>query len=121
MEESPGQRIVRLRLAKGWNQARLAWAVSVGQSSVSAWENDRYEPDREHAEMIARALEVTVDDLGLSADERMMGEPPPAVPPPWFEQYADQLGVIQKQLLRIEALLTEQVSAASAQAESQHP
>lgn len=121
--EKIGKAIVARRLAMGYTQGRLAVVAGVSPGAVSNWENGRHIPTGDHAYRLANALETTPEKLGIGPQE---SEPMPRpVAPLWFDAWAgdnaDRMGLMQKHLLRIEALLTDQqVSSASAQAESQH-
>lgn len=63
MEESRGDRIRRLRKAKGWNQEELAKKVGVERKAVSGWENDTQDIEAENLLALANALGVTAEYL----------------------------------------------------------
>jgi transcriptional regulator with XRE-family HTH domain len=69
--ETIGQRIARLRKARGYTQVELAEKIGLIQNLVSDYERDKL---RLHAEMVirfAQALEVSTDELlGLSNSEK---------------------------------------------------
>ena len=54
-------RIKELRLKRGMKQTELAAILSVAQSTVSAWESGRYEPDMQALVKIAGIMGTTVD------------------------------------------------------------
>jgi transcriptional regulator with XRE-family HTH domain len=61
--ETLGQRLARLRKARGLTQTQLAGKLDLIQAMISDYESDRR---RMHAELIvrvARALEVSADEL----------------------------------------------------------
>lgn len=66
----------RLRLDRGWSQARLARAVGCTEKSVSRWEAEGIGHARfEHVVRAAEALDVSVEDLardfyGAGSNER---------------------------------------------------
>jgi transcriptional regulator with XRE-family HTH domain len=77
MPERPerfGERLSRLRRAKGWNQKELAMRVGIKASQVSKYERGTYEP---RLSVLSRFAEV----LATSADFLLTGrEPSPAGP-----------------------------------------
>ena len=62
-KETFGQRLKRLREAKGLSQAKLAVAAGVSAGSLRNAEYDRREPLIGLAAKIAAALGVTLDEL----------------------------------------------------------
>ena len=58
-----GQNIRNARLAAHMSQEKLAEAVLVSSGAISHYENDRYRPQHDTLEMIARVLEVSVEEL----------------------------------------------------------
>jgi transcriptional regulator with XRE-family HTH domain len=68
-DESPGERVARLRKERGWTQTDLAERIGIIQALVSDYELGKL---RLNAEMLARfavALRVSADEL-LGLDER---------------------------------------------------
>lgn len=74
-DETLGQRIARLRKARGLTQSQLAEAVEMTQTMISEYELDRR---RLHAEMVtkvATALKVSTDELlGMKAAKKANSE-----------------------------------------------
>lgn len=68
--ETLGRRIARLRLTHGMTQERLATELGVTPQAVSKWENDLSAPDIMLLPALARALDVTVDELLEGKTER---------------------------------------------------
>lgn len=64
-----GKEIARLRLEKGLRQIDLAGLVGVHQTHMARWENDQMRPRKAMLGKLAKALDVSVDDL-LAADQR---------------------------------------------------
>lgn len=61
-------RIHRLRLARGWSQARLAAAAGVSPMAVMHWERGDAQPQVACFAALAQALEVSMDDLWSGGD-----------------------------------------------------
>ena len=61
-------RILQLRKAQGYSQARLADLTGVTRQTINAIENAKYSPSLELAFTLARVLEVTVDELFTMED-----------------------------------------------------
>ena len=55
--------ITRLRLAKGWTQARLAEEVGCLRGDISRWERGSRRPNIGSAIKLARALDCKIEDL----------------------------------------------------------
>jgi len=76
-EESLGQRMARLRKARGITQTALAEMLDTTQTMVSDYEQDRR---RMHAEMVVRAaqaLKVSTDELlGVRQPRQQNGKMP---------------------------------------------
>jgi transcriptional regulator with XRE-family HTH domain len=68
--ESRGERIRTRRKALGMNQADLAEAVGVDQSTVSDWEKYDAEPKASQLMGIAKALKTSAEFLMTGRDER---------------------------------------------------
>ncbi len=62
-DESLGQRIARIRKARGFTQKELADRVGIIQVLVSDYERDKLRLSAEMAVRFAGALEVTADEL----------------------------------------------------------
>lgn len=62
VRETTGERIRRLRGARGWSQARLAEEANLDQQTISHVERGN-EPKVSSLEMLADALGVTMDYL----------------------------------------------------------
>ena len=62
-DESLGERLARLRKERGYTQTELARIIGTRQTIVSDYECERIRPHIEMAVRLARALEVTVDEL----------------------------------------------------------
>lgn len=62
-DESLGQRIARIRKARGFTQNELADRVGIIQVLVSDYERDKLRLSAEMAVRFASALEVTADEL----------------------------------------------------------
>lgn len=60
VRETTGERIKRLRKARGWSQAQLAEAAGLEQQAISHAERDRHEPRISTIEAIADALDETI-------------------------------------------------------------
>ena len=67
MDFSLGNRICRLRRARGFTQKELAAEVGVSAQAVSKWENDISCPDISLLYDLARILGTTVDELLMPA------------------------------------------------------
>jgi transcriptional regulator with XRE-family HTH domain len=69
--ESLGDRIARLRRAKGWNQKELADRIGARPSQISKYERGAYLPRPDLLPKLGEALEVSLDYLmtGRSGEE----------------------------------------------------
>lgn len=63
MNENIGSRIARLRKEKHLSQETLAEKMGVSAQAVSKWENDQSCPDISLLPTLAKALDVSVDEL----------------------------------------------------------
>lgn len=63
LPERLGDRIARLRRAKGWNQRELAARAGTKGSQISRFERGSYQPRLETLSQLAEALETTTDFL----------------------------------------------------------
>ena len=68
-----GERLQRLRRARGMTQEQLAERIGVSRQSLSGWENDAALPDTVHVVALAELFGVTTDYL-------LMGKTPDSVP-----------------------------------------
>lgn len=72
-------RIGDLRREQGWNQKELGDKLSVGQTTVSAWETGKNEPDYKSIRAMAELFEVSADYLlGFDDDHIRRGLSPEA-------------------------------------------
>lgn len=60
---SIGERIAQARKKKGLTQEYLAWKTGVTVQAVSAWENDKNAPDRDHLIALSKVLDLSLDGL----------------------------------------------------------
>ena len=70
--ETFGQRLKRLRKAKGWTQQRLAERIHVDRTTYSKYENDIVEPPMEVWLYLCFALDTNPNDLmgwGIELEE----------------------------------------------------
>lgn len=66
-----GQRVQRLRLAKGFSQSQLARAAGIPIGTLKNWEQDRRAPLLDTAAKIAKALSISLDELaGIDRPKR---------------------------------------------------
>ncbi|HEX7687978.1 MAG TPA: helix-turn-helix transcriptional regulator [Burkholderiaceae bacterium] len=56
-------RIRELRTARGWSQTDLGERLGVSRQTVNAIENERYDPSLPLAFVIARVLELPIEQL----------------------------------------------------------
>ena len=61
--EPLGDRLARLRRAKGWSQSELAAQAGTKGSQISKFERGRYQPSLETLSKLAEALETSTDFL----------------------------------------------------------
>jgi transcriptional regulator with XRE-family HTH domain len=61
--ETMGERMQRLRLAKGLSQSQLARAAGVPPGTLRNWEQGRREPLLSAAARVAVALGISLDEL----------------------------------------------------------
>lgn len=84
-------RIGDLRREQGWNQKELGDKLGVGQTTVSAWETGKNEPDYKSIRAMAELFEVSADYLlGFNDDHIRRGLSP--------EAYAEKQRRIRQQL-----------------------
>lgn len=70
MEESIGERIVKLRRERGWTQAGLAGRLYVSDKAVSKWEQERGVPSLGCLEALADVFGVSIDYIVRGGEER---------------------------------------------------
>ena len=87
-----GQNIRNARLAAHLSQEQLAKAVMVSPGAISHYENDRYRPQHDTLELIAKVLGVSEQELYRSNAPVRMGKAKGDV--------FDDLGEEEKKLLR---------------------
>ena len=63
MKETFGQRLTRLRKAKGFTQEEIADKIGISPQAVSKWENDVSSPDISIIVSLSDILEVSTDEL----------------------------------------------------------
>jgi transcriptional regulator with XRE-family HTH domain len=104
-----GHHLKELRIAKKWDQHRLAEAarshgVGITQSQISRYENGK-EPSGRNALALATALGVTVEEL-FADDEAEAASMNAAAPltPAEFEMFADLLSRIVRPKTSVRAL-----------------
>lgn len=84
-------RIGDLRREQGWNQKELGDKLGVGQTTVSAWETGKNEPDYKSIRAMAELFEVSADYLlGFNDDHTRRGLSP--------EAYAEKQRRMRQQL-----------------------
>ena len=79
-----GEKICRLRKARGLSQGDLADALGVSRQSVSKWETDSSVPDLDKLVALSRRFGVTLDELVCGegdAEKEREPEPLPAAQP----------------------------------------
>jgi transcriptional regulator with XRE-family HTH domain len=62
-EETPGQRLARLRKERGWTQVELAERVGITQTLLSDYERGKLRLNADMIVQLATALETTTDEL----------------------------------------------------------
>jgi transcriptional regulator with XRE-family HTH domain len=82
--ESVGGRLRRERMRRGWSQQRLARAIRLAAqrldwplppnddslaSMISRWERNRHLPDAVNRRLLATALDVPIEALGLTVND----------------------------------------------------
>ena len=73
-----GNRLKKLREAKGWSQKQLADAAGLSQKGVSHWENNERTPAWDAVLKLCKALGVTCEAFGDLDDLEAAAEEPPA-------------------------------------------
>jgi transcriptional regulator with XRE-family HTH domain len=69
LQRDLGQRIVKLRRARGWKQGDLAERLGVPSARLGKWERGLNAPSLEDLTALAAVLEMTLDEL-------VQGHPP---------------------------------------------
>ncbi len=69
-----GEKIWRLREARGLSQEALAEMLAVSRQTISNWENDKATPDAYKLKQLCEALGVRVDDLLETGDDTALEE-----------------------------------------------
>jgi ribosome-binding protein aMBF1 (putative translation factor) len=57
------------RHARKWSQTKLGWKARMVQSDISAIENGKRNPYPEEAKRLAKALNLTADELTQDAEQ----------------------------------------------------
>jgi transcriptional regulator with XRE-family HTH domain len=63
VEETPGERLARLRKERGWTQVELAERVGITQTLLSDYERGKLRLNADMIVQLATALETTTDEL----------------------------------------------------------
>jgi transcriptional regulator with XRE-family HTH domain len=58
-----GEKIKKLRKAKGWTQGQLALELDINRNQVSLWETGKFEPSVFNCVCLADVFNVTLDEL----------------------------------------------------------
>lgn len=69
----PTNRINRLRKESGMNQRELGTMLGVGQTTISAWETGKNEPDNESMHKMAKFFQVSIGYLMGYESSRVAG------------------------------------------------
>lgn len=112
-----GETIRAWRLAKGWPQKQVAARSGLHQGMIANIEAGKYpNPTRRTLEGLARAFEVSLDELTAAAGNITPTELPEKVPEGWrrqFEAYAAYLTEGQREaMLYMARKLAEEAQAA---------
>jgi transcriptional regulator with XRE-family HTH domain len=70
--------IRELREAKGWTQQDLAYQLGVAVSTVSTWEQGRFEPRATQLRKLAQVLGVPMEEIEIVPRGKAAGELAPA-------------------------------------------
>lgn len=66
-----GEKILRLRKARGWSQEELAEQIGVTRQAISRWESDAAKPDADNIVVLCNLFGVSADYLlGLQIGEQ---------------------------------------------------
>ncbi len=98
----------RLRLERGYTQKQLAEEIQKTVLTVSNWENGRSLPSISQLEMIAQALDVSIQDFFLSDDSRSLPQSEREIITFKIRRLLDELGDEDLSLVyrQIQALVT---------------
>ena len=66
-------RIAELRRERGLTQIQLSKALGISQSSLSGYENGKFEPDQEMLLSMAKYFDVSVDYLLCRTSQKKVG------------------------------------------------
>lgn len=58
-----GEKILRLRKARGWNQEELAEQIDVTRQAISRWESDSAKPDADNIVALCNLFGISADYL----------------------------------------------------------
>lgn len=97
--ESMGERLARLRKARGLTQIEFAARIGITQSLLSAYECNRLKLSAEMAIHFAQALKVSADELLGLKTAKSNGEGPLSLKLTRRMQRIDQLPASEQQLL----------------------
>lgn len=61
-------RVRELRTERGWSQSELGERLGVSRQTVNAIENERYDPSLPLAFVIAKAFELSIEQLFFQDD-----------------------------------------------------
>jgi transcriptional regulator with XRE-family HTH domain len=73
-----GQRLTKIREARGLNQSELARLCGVTSQAINQLEHRKWGPRLSTAENLAAALDCTVNDLTAALDAPIPDKPAPA-------------------------------------------
>ncbi len=66
--------IRELRREKGWSRFELALKLGISKSTLSGWEQGKFEPRASQLRIMARMFGVSMDDIWLPEHRRGAGE-----------------------------------------------
>lgn len=69
-----GEKVLRMRKARGWSQEELAEKIGVTRQAVSRWESETAKPDADKIIAICDLFGVTADYLLRDGDGTISGE-----------------------------------------------
>ncbi len=90
--EGLGERVRRLRTARGWTQEQLARQAGLSKSAISEAESETTQPRGPNLVRIASALGASIDFL-LTGDERLPPPPSPVIMPAELANMARRLAL----------------------------
>jgi len=97
-----GSRIKEIRKNKKITQLRLSELTGINRASITQYENGTYEPSIEKLELIANALNVTVQDLFDPSKKELIAKEEITKNPLKYVDYFPEIQLI-KDLVKIEA------------------